>query len=179
MMALRRPALEGAGALAATRRPARRTAVRAGWAVRGRRGCAEVVWGARGGAAAARHRPLGSGSCEAVAAGLATTWGRWCLSTPPEPLPFRPSCPFRTARRILCVVCCRQWSKLGLEGTDGAIWLVLSTSALHPANSSNDTGSHTREQANSFTAQRPGRGRRWWRARAAAAEVARERSRST
>ena len=28
----------------------------------------------------------------------------------------------RTARRILCVVCHRQLSKLGLEGTDGAIW---------------------------------------------------------
>ena len=28
----------------------------------------------------------------------------------------------RTARRILCVVCRRQSSKLGLEGTDGAIW---------------------------------------------------------
>jgi hypothetical protein len=36
-------------------------------------------------------------------------------------------------------------------------WLVLSTSALYPANSSNDTGSHTREQTDGFTAQRPGR----------------------
>ena len=76
MMTLRRHALRGRGRVAATRRPARRTAVRAGWAVRGRRGCAEVVWGAWGGATAARHRPLGSGSCEAVVAGLATTWGR-------------------------------------------------------------------------------------------------------
>ena len=61
-------------------------------------------------------------SCEVVVVGLATTWGRRCLSTPPEPLPVRPSCPSITARRILCVVCHRQSSKLGLEGTDGAIW---------------------------------------------------------
>jgi hypothetical protein len=39
-------------------------------------------------------------SCAAVVAGLATTWGRRCLSTPPEPLPFRPSRPSRTTRRI-------------------------------------------------------------------------------
>ena len=38
MMALRRPALLGAGRLAAPRRPARWTAVRAGWAARERRG---------------------------------------------------------------------------------------------------------------------------------------------
>ena len=39
MMALRRPALLGAGMVAATRRPARRTAVRVGPAGRGRRVC--------------------------------------------------------------------------------------------------------------------------------------------
>jgi hypothetical protein len=38
MLALRRPALLGAGMVAATRPPAQWTAVRAGWSVRGRGG---------------------------------------------------------------------------------------------------------------------------------------------
>ena len=75
-------------------------------------------YGARGSCHHSVTSALGDSSCVARAAPVAN-WGCRCLSTPSEPVPFRLSRPCRTARRILCVVCRRQWSKLGLEGSEG------------------------------------------------------------
>jgi len=72
MMALLRPALEGAGALAATRPPARRTAVRPVRTGRGRRGALGEGRVRAGAAAAAWRRALAS----------APVWRRRALPQP-------------------------------------------------------------------------------------------------
>ena len=80
--------------------------------------CAEAGSGARGSCRRSRTSPLG-GAPVWWRRGLAAGWGCRCLSTPSEPVHFRLFRPCRTTRRILCVVCRRQWSKLGLKGSEG------------------------------------------------------------
>ena len=81
-------------------------------------GCACRAGGTRGSCRRSRTSPLG-GAPVWWRRGLAAGWGCRCLSTPSEPVHFRLFRPCRTTRRILCVVCRRQWSKLGLKGSEG------------------------------------------------------------
>ena len=120
MMALRRPALLGAGRVAATRRPARRTAVRVGPAGRWRRG---VCGGRVGGAwelppqpyIAARWRScvVAAGPCRGLGMQVSVDTIRTCsFSSFPSVQNYPPN-----------LVCCVQEAveQTGVEGERGHI----------------------------------------------------------